>query len=114
MYVIYFSFFSVKTGTGLHWFVICRPTENCLEIFDSLGTSEQYILNLPISYSGHCEYNTTAVQPSNSANCGEYCLFFVCMRYFNLDLDFFEFLNDIFVENKEDNEQEVISFIRTL
>ncbi len=106
--------FSVKTGAGLHWFVICRPTEYCVEIFDSIGTSNEFVANLPIPYSGHCEYNTTAVQPSTSANCGEYCVFFVCMRYFNLDLDFFEVLNEYFVENKEFNEREVLDFIKKI
>ena len=104
----------MKTGTGLHWFVIYRPTERCLEIFDSIGTSKKFVSNLPLSYFGSCEYNTTAVQPKKSDKCGEYCLFFVCMRYFNLDLTFYELLNEIFVENEEVNEEEVVNFMKSL
>ena len=104
----------MRTGSGIHWFVICRPTHSCIEIFDSIGTTARYLSNLDIYNIGECEFNTTGVQPEFSDKCGEFCLFFIFMRYFNLDLNLSECLNDVFSEDREENEREVLNFLQTI
>ncbi len=105
--------FSVSTGEGKHWFVIIRTSEHLVEIFDSLGSSKNYIKD-NIRYEGVFEYNTFPVQCQDSYYCGAFAIYFLVERYSNLDLEFEELLNDIFSPTCEENQQKVKEFLLKL
>ncbi len=105
--------FSISTGEGKHWFVILRTSKHCIEIFDSLGVCSKYIKqNIPLE--AVFEFNTFPVQCTDSYFCGAFVVYYLIERYSNLDLEFEEFLNDIFCSNCEENQQRVKRFLEFL
>ncbi len=64
--------------------------------------------------SGEVVVNTTCLQPASSSMCGEYAVFFIIHRMFNYDLEFEEFLNNVFTDNVTKNEENVKNFIELL
>ncbi len=103
-------FFSVEEGNGIHWFVLCRREPLFYEIFNSLGTSEEYVRAILSHLAGECEFNETPVQAVTSKACGLFCIFCVIERYFNEDLDLEALLNDSFTNNFVKNEEMVKDF----
>ena len=101
-------------GDGIHWFALFRPTKNNLECFDSLGVTFQKteILRL-INFSGVCKlkFNESQIQPDSSSLCGEFCIYFLFERLHNLDYKFNELVNELFSDNLEDNEKNVLCFL---
>ncbi len=91
----------------------CRaPLE--FELFDSLGSSEEFIKTLFYSNQNKakiCDFNVTKVQDEASVFCGQFCIYFIVQRLFNDDLDLTELLNEIFCENVAENEQSVQDFL---
>ena len=85
----------VSSKPGRHWFIILKVAAKHYELFDSLGSSNSYVRQ-HIPYSGICQVNETPVQKQSSSSCGEFCLYFIIHRLFNLDLSFLYFLNDFF------------------
>ncbi len=107
-------FFSVSTGEGIHWFAICRTSPNSLEVFDSLGTTADYIKkHIPLK-KGKFQYNTFAVQCNDSYYCGGFVIYYLIERYSNLDLDFDELINDIFSPDCDENQLKVKEFLSSL
>ena len=54
--------------------------------------------------------NLTPVQHKASEACGLFCLYFICLRLMNVDLDFKDFLNTYFSKNLMKNEKRVKKF----
>ena len=109
----YFIFFySRRTGSGLHWFIVLRIFGE-VEVFDSVGTTTAFLKEvLENNIEGQCVYNVSRVQGEESDKCGEFCAYFIFNRFANLDLDLSELLNDIFEEDTATNEKNVVTFIR--
>ncbi len=106
-------FFSISTGEGKHWFTIIRTSKDTLEVFDSLGVSAEYIKkNIPLK--GVFEFNTFPVQCNDSYYCGAFVVYYLIERYSNLDLEFEDFLNDIFSTNCLENQKKVKNFLLNL
>ncbi len=104
--------YSVSSGQGRHWFVVYRSS-NKLEIFDSLGCELQFLKNfmkIPLVY----EYNVTPVQCKGSQICGAFVLYFIIFRYYNLDQEFSDFLNNFFTKDCSKNEFEVAGFLKSV
>ena len=106
----------LSTGPGKHWFVLFRYNQRELECFDSLGVgTERQALLRSVQFKSIRElnYNESPVQSVTSSSCGEFCLYFIFERLHNLDFDFSDFLNEIFSQNLEKNEQVVSEFYST-
>ena len=80
------------------------------EIFDSLGTSSEFVSKLP-KFSNSVEFNTTQLQSASSDKCGQFCAAFALLRIFNLDISFSDCINGFFSGDCEENETKVIDFL---
>ncbi len=103
----------MSTGAGVHWFVVYRRGEEIYEIFDSLGTTADFVRKV-LRRKGHCEFNESALQSTKSDNCGEFCVYYIVERFFNYDLSYAELLLSAFHGNPEKNEEEVSNFLEIL
>jgi hypothetical protein len=107
------SNFSREREPGEHWFAILKLGPRELEVFDSLGTSLEFVKST-IPYKGNCSFNISAVQSIKSSHCGEYCLYYLVQRLFNLDMPFELFMNVFFTDCLEDNDAKVCRFMKDL
>ncbi len=97
----------------MHWFAVIRISEDFVEIFDPLGVDIAFLrewFSLRYIY----EYNSTAVQCLDSRLCGPFVVFFVILRYMNLDLEFVDFLNYYFSLDCNENERIVRDFLQNM
>lgn len=109
------SFFVFNTSEsheiGRHWILVWKEDINTLEFYDPLGSTSDYV----ISKIGHLGrkflFLTYPTQPRNSTLCGEYCIYFIVKRLFNVDQPFLEFINEIFCHNVQNNEEKLKKFI---
>ena len=100
---------------GSHWIAIIKPHKGHLEIFDSLGFRPDLVLPyLNFSEKLKLEYNITQVQSDDSVLCGKFVITFCVERMMNLDLSLDMLLDDVFVLNKESNDQIVTDFCDNL
>ena len=104
-----------STGKGKHWYAIVR-LNNLIECFDSLGIAnpdKKEFITKHFKSRGinSFTFNTTQLQPSMSVVCGQYVLYYLFERYFNIDMNFDDLLNEIFSENLESNEMVVQKFV---
>jgi hypothetical protein len=71
------------SGSGQHWYLVAR-LEGKLELFDSLGVSEETVEERlrPLLRGPRraCYFNTEAVQPPDSKNCGWYACYWASMQ----------------------------------
>ena len=104
----------MSSGPGLHWLVVFRNSEDSYEIFDSLAQVDSTYIRTHFFSAGTYEYIETAVQPQLSAYCGQFSVYFIYKRLFDLDLTFEECCNEHFTADKVDNEKIVKEFIRQL
>ncbi len=105
--------YSVATGEGKHWFAVLRTSTHVIEIFDSMGTSIDYIKK-HMPFDAVYEFNSFPVQCNDSYYCGSFVVYFLVERYFNLDLEFEELLNDIFSPDCKKNEKTVTEFLKDI
>jgi hypothetical protein len=107
-----------KNKPGSHWFVMVKPELGKIEIFDSLGVGSKIGLiteNLKFRTKQDIICNETPFQSADSHSCGLFAIYFAVERMFNLDLPFLALLEDIFVINKlEKNENTVKQFCENL
>ena len=100
---------------GSHWIAVVKPHKGQLEIFDSLGFRPDLVLPyLNFSEKLKLEYNITQVQSDDSVLCGKFVITFCVERMMNLDLSLDMLLDDVFVLNKESNDQIVTDFCDNL
>lgn len=102
-------------GGPLHWCSLIKMHDSSVEIFNSLGSCHDslYKANIRIPRVTHFYSNETPVQMPNSPTCGEFCLYFIVSRYYNMDLDFSEALECAFSADKQLNENKVKHFMET-
>ena len=104
----------VSSGSGVHWFALFRFSRQEVECFDSLGVNEyklEVLKSLQFNGVSNLIFNKTQVQASESASCGQFCLYFLFERLHNLDFSFNELMNEIFVNDLRKNEEQVEKFI---
>ena len=107
------------TPPGTHWVYLTLRSkdkytgESHFEIFDSLGCNVSYIEENLIKANSFYISNTYAVQPKTSNKCGLYCIYFAIMKSENEDYDFFDLMNVCFTVNLDENDSEVVKFIKT-
>lgn len=103
---------SVKEKKYGHWIVIGRTHLHVLEVFNSLGFESLSAIkpNLNFSFKSEIIYNNSPVQLASSSSCGLYCIFYAVHRFFNLDLPFEEFMEDMFTSDLNKNEMLVSNF----
>ncbi len=106
-------FFSIAIGEGKHWFFLFKSQEDVLELFDSLGSDEEYIRTY-LPYKAIYEFNTFPVQCDDSELCGRFVLYYLVWRFFNLDGEYEDVLNELFTSNCKINEGRVNKFLRLL
>jgi len=109
----------ISTGFGIHWLCVLKVSTKKLEIFNSLGSSNEARklyekIGLRIPGISIIRFNSTQVQSSETQTCGLFCVFFLIQRIHNMDLSFDEFLNDIFDEDVNSNEHKVTSFYKDI
>ena len=90
--------------------MVYRASEDLLEIFDSLGGDVHFFrkyIKIPVVI----EFNITILQCLDSRLCGSFVLYFIILRYLNLDLELKEFLNEYFYLDCKTNENLVNRFL---
>lgn len=95
---------------GSHWICLVRGFENDYQIFDSLSTKFDEIYPYFKFRKAVYYFNSNAFQESNSNTCGLFSCYFLIHRLMNLEVSYNELLSEIFVENKSENEKEVLDF----
>ena len=105
---------SKSTSLGTHWIAIFMPREGmCLEYFDSYGLppNNKFILSfLGENNLSYC-YNRGQIQKFGSDECGEYCIFFLLLRFSGVE---FEKIINIFTNDLEQNDEFVSNIINRL
>ena len=91
--------------------MVYKSSDEVTEVFNSLGTEKKFLTE-SLEFKTFYEYNITAVQKSDSIQCGQFCIFFIVNRLFNLDVEFEDLINELFVADLEKNEQIVKDFIQ--
>ena len=86
-----------------------------IEVFDPLGlrtNKKLFEKYLPFKSIDINDYN---VQDMKSSTCGQFCIYFICMRFFNEDLNFEFFMQMFFQEdNVQKNEEVVAQFVNSI
>lgn len=101
------------TLPGSHWVCVIKNDKNELELFDSLGNSQEKLtlfLQYCKIYKKSLVYNITKVQSSDSDTCGKFVIYFAIKRLMNIDQSFHLVVNEIFDENANLNENFVANF----
>ena len=85
-----------------------------MDCFDSLSINEEkkslIVENCKFKGIKDININETPFQSKTSISCGLFAIFFLIQRSYNLDLDFEELLEEIFVESVDENEKIVKLF----
>lgn len=109
------SFFIFNTAesfeTGRHWIIVWKEDRHSLECYDPLGSTSPYVLNKIGHLGRKLLYLSYPTQPKKSTLCGEYCIYFIVKRLFNVDQSFEECISELFSHNVEKNEKKVKIFI---
>jgi hypothetical protein len=102
----------LHTGEGKHWISFFQTEKTTIEVFDSLGIdhSKKELLKTHCKFNNQLIFNLTPFQDSESSSCGLFALYFCIERMFNLDLDFDDILEMIFVTDTKQNEKVVSEF----
>jgi len=106
---------SKQSQLGSHWITIIKSEPQRIEIFDSLGTQIN-ILKPYLKFRGKPKiyYNEGPFQLKTSTTCGFFAIYFAVERCFNLDLKYKEFLAETFSSSLEENELNVVNFVKSL
>ena len=101
---------------GKHWFVVYVNPKHSVptfEIFDSIfGLNNKIIDHL---YKiGPCIINETQLQSNESTSCSLFCIFYICTRVTNFDLDYCEHLSAHFHSSSYINERIVKDFFHSM
>lgn len=105
----------LSVNPGLHWICIYIPekSEQCVEMFDSLGKNPQiYPQNISnfLIYSGKSYmYNTLRIQDFFSESCGLFCIMYCICR--SKGISFRDILH-YFTPSLSNNEHLVVNFIK--
>lgn len=96
---------------GTHWIVIVRPSQNSLEIFNSLGQENlDYLMPyLNLKKEFEISFNKIAFQGVTSKLCGFFCIYFVVFRILNFDLSMIHVLEDIFYSTDSIKNDTIVS-----
>lgn len=84
-----------------------------IECFDSLGISEskkEFLKNHRFGGVKTILFNTTSFQKDTSDSCGKFVLYFLFERFYNLDIEFKDLLEEIFEKDQNKNELRVEQF----
>lgn len=104
--------------SGEHWYVLYKDSSSTIECFDSLGVNaekkETLRRRFETSRIKEIDFNTSAVQRSDTITCGHFSLYFIFQRLLNQDLPFDLLLNEIFCHNLDENEKRVNNFFHTV
>jgi hypothetical protein len=106
-----------STEIGEHWFVLFRSQKNALELFDSLGVTDEketLFKQTLLIKAKFLSFNETQFQSNDSTSCGKFCIYFIIHRFHNLDLSFEEFLEEFFDSDIEINEVTIEKFCAAL
>ena len=106
-------FFSIAIGEGKHWFFLYKSHEEIFELFDSLGVDEDYIRTF-LPYNAIYEFNSFPVQCDDSELCGRFVLYYLIWRFYNLDGEYEDVINELFTVDCKENEDIVNKFIKSL
>ena len=63
------------------------------------------LLKTYLPFNQFVVYNVSSFQHKSSKSCGQFCLFYIYHKYFNLDVNLFDILCDIFSKHPEKNEK---------
>lgn len=82
----------ISTNEGKHWYAIFRSSQSDLEVFDSLGITDEkkQFLQKEIKIKGisRMKINITQFQKNDSDTCGKFAIYFLINRLCNLDHSF--------------------------
>lgn len=100
-----------STMPGSHWICFIKLVSTECEIFDSFGVNMTYILPfIKFNQKTHFVYNTNSVQDKTSLLCGKFVVMFIIERFLNQTMEFCDLIDEIFTENKIQNDDIVTKF----
>ena len=68
---------------GSHWIVLSNQGVPNIEVFDPLGLRRnKKLFNRFLPFKS-IDINNFAVQESSSSSCSEFCIFYICNRFYN-------------------------------
>jgi len=107
---------SKKSEPGTHWIAIVRSEKKIYEVFNSLGYNnlDSLLPYMRLRIKADVVFNEEAFQLTDSTTCGLFCIYFIVHRVLNYDMHFDHLLQDIFVLDKEKNENKVVTFCNRL
>ena len=95
--------------------MISNQGTRTIEIFDPLGLRNNKALFKKYLPYESIDINDFSVQDSSSSSCALFCVYFICMRFFNEDLSFDFFMHSFFDEDdKSKNEEIVKEFVASI
>ena len=104
--IFYICNTDIYENNGKHW-IVMYYINNTFEYFDPLGEKPSIpFLNFMTKFTNKIILNTKQVQPLYSSTCGEYCIYFSCIR--SRDVDFKVILSHM------QNDQTVLDFVEDL
>jgi len=109
---VYILLHSLAGNPGLHWFAIFR-NDQTLELFDSGGADFEFVDSKIPRYGecNECEFNERFYQGQGTITCGDFCIYFILNRLYNLDLSFTDIMKYFFSRSPEVNEKKVKHFL---
>jgi hypothetical protein len=103
----------VASENGSHWFAIICHNKSLYELFDSLSINSEKETKLKkfLKFNTNfLEVNETQFQLNESILCGNFCVYYLIQRMYNLDLDYCDFLCETFDSDLSKNELLVTKF----
>jgi hypothetical protein len=94
---------------GHHWYCAIRGEGTHLDVFDSLGSTSEEITRR-LGQLRDYSFNSSAVQGTDSPNCGLFAAYFAFCKITNYSDDFETVLNDYFTADKERNDLIVLNW----
>jgi hypothetical protein len=88
---------------GTHWYTVFKPTEESLEIFDSLGLTEAAARSR-VGNVRQCHFNVSQVQLPDSKTCGKFAVYFAIFRVLSYPEPFQDIFEEAFTSDLHKNE----------
>lgn len=92
---------------GSHWFSVANYRDE-IEIFDSLGTNAEFAFSNFSHLGPHVNFNGEQFQPNSSVLCAKYAIYFCVNRVLNPEVSFENLLEEIFVTEDLNRNEEIV------
>lgn len=97
-----------------HWGVVHCNLLKQLELFDPLGQNSPLSKKVTKHFKTEQTFtsNKTQLQSNESTLCGEYAIYYICMRFYDDGINYIEFLKLYFSTNQEKIRNELKNLLK--